>query len=222
MNVTNLLETVRKFNIDTRILSVGSSEEYGNITEKNLPFEEDSLLNPTNPHAVARVSQELLSKVYINGYGLDIVLTRSFNHTGPAQKEFFVIPSFAKQLVKLKKGNCLDRKLITGDVSIIRDFTDVRDVVIAYHLLLHSGKKGEIYNVCSGKGVSLREVISIMTDILDIKIDITVDKHLIRPGENKIIIGCNEKIKGSLGWEPQYTLKQSLCDILNYWDSILL
>jgi len=217
----NILEAIRKLNLDTRILSVGSSEEYGNIREENLPLREDTPLNPTSPYAVARVSQELLSNIYLRGYGLDIVLTRSFNHIGPMQKDIFVIASFAKQLMMIKKSNYSYGNLITGDVSIIRDFNDVRDVVSAYYLLLHSGKKGEIYNVCSGKGISLREVISIMADILNIKISITVDETLIRPDENKIIIGCNEKIKQSLGWNPEYTLKESLCDTLNYWDSIL-
>lgn len=217
----NILEAIRKLNLDTRLLSVGSSEEYGNIREENLPLREDTPLNPTSPYAVARVSQELLSKVYINGYGLDIVLTRSFNHIGPMQKDIFVVASFAKQLIMIKKTNRLDGKLITGNVSIIRDFSDVRDVVVAYYLLLHSGKKGEVYNVCSGKGISLREVISIMADVLNIKISITVNETLIRPEENIKIIGCNEKIRRSLGWKPQYTIKQSLCDTLNYWDSIL-
>lgn len=217
----NILETIRKLNLETRILSVGSSEEYGNIREENLPLTEDSPLNPTSPYAVARVSQELLSKVYVQGYGLDIVLTRSFNHIGPMQKDIFVIASFAKQLMMIKKSNQLNGNLITGDLSIIRDFSDVRDVVFAYYLLLHNAYKGEIYNVCSGTGISLREVISIMADIVNIKISITVDETLIRPDENKKIIGCNKKIKQSLGWNPKYELKQSLYDTLNYWDRIL-
>lgn len=217
----NILECIRKLNLNTRILSVGSSEEYGNIREENLPLREDSPLNPTSPYAAARVSQEILSKVYVNGYGLDIVLTRSFNHIGPLQKDIFVIASFAKQLMMIKKLNRSDGNLITGDVSVIRDFSDVRDVVFAYYMLLHNGKVGEVYNVCSGKGISLREVISMMADILNIIINITVNDALIRPNENKRIIGCNEKIRQSLGWNPQYTLKDSLCDTLNYWDSIL-
>lgn len=217
----NILEAIRKLNFDTRILSVGSSEEYGNIREEYLPLREDTPLNPTSPYAVARLSQELLSKVYVRGYGLDIVLTRSFNHIGPMQKDVFVIASFAKQLAMVKKSKRSDGNLITGDVSVIRDFCDVRDVALAYYLLLHKGKKGETYNVCSGIGISLREVISIMADILNIKINVTVDETLIRPDENRKIIGCNEKIMLSLGWNPQHTLKQSLCDTLNYWDHIL-
>lgn len=215
----NILEASRKLKIDTRILSIGSSEEYGNIRESDLPLGEDHPLHPLSPYAVARVSQELLSKVYVESYGLDIVLTRSFNHIGPYQKDIFVIASFAKQLAKIKKGNSLDGNLVAGDVSIIRDFLDVRDVVAAYYSLMHNGKKGEVYNVCSGKGVSLKEVALIMADILKVKINIIIDERLIRPNDIKKIIGSNTKIKQSLGWKPKLSLKQSLHDILNYWDS---
>lgn len=217
----NILEAIKKHNIETRVLSVGSSEEYGKIEKKFLPLKEATPLNPASPYAVARVAQEMLAKVYVNGYGMDIILTRSFNHFGPEQKDTFVVASFAKQLMMLKKNSASNGNLITGDISIVRDFTDVRDIVHAYYLLLQKGKKGEVYNVCSGKGVSLNEIISIMAEILDINIEISIDESLIRPGEIKEIIGSNEKIKKSLKWDTKYTLKQSLNDTLNYWDRLL-
>jgi len=217
----NILEAVRKYSSKTRVLSIGSSDEYGNIRGENIRLEESHPLNPISPYAVARVSQELLSKIYVNSYGLDIVLTRSFNHIGPSQTDVFVISAFARQLIKMKKMNCLNGKLVTGDVSIIRDFIDVRDVVSAYYLLLHSGEKGETYNVCSGQGMSLREIISIMADVLNMKVTITIDEKLIRPNDIKKIVGHNEKIQQTLGWKPKFTLRQSLCDVLDYWDSIL-
>ena len=217
----NLLESVRILKLDTRILSVGSSEEYGNIKEENLPLREDTPFNPTSPYAVSRVAQELLSKVYEKGYGLDIVLTRSFNHIGPMQREIFVISSFAKQLIMIKKSGNGCGNLITGNTSIVRDFCDVRDVVRAYYLLMQNGKKGEIYNVCSGQGTSLREIILMMASILNIEITMSVDEKLIRPDENIIVIGCNEKISRDVGWSPQYTLRQSLCGVLDYWNTIL-
>jgi len=216
----NILEAIRKLNLDTRILSVGSSEEYGNIDGTYLPLREDTPLNPTSPYAVARVSQELLSKVYVKGYGLDIVLTRSFNHIGPMQKDIFVVSSFAKQLIYIKKSNNQQGTLIAGDTSIIRDFCDVRDVVRAYHLLLHNGIRGEVYNVCSGVGTSLRDIIAHMADIISVKVHVKVDESLRRPDENMIIIGCNEKISRAVDWTPQYTLMQSLHEVLDYWDKI--
>jgi GDP-4-dehydro-6-deoxy-D-mannose reductase len=209
MNIyLNLLESVRKLILPVRILSIGSSEEYGNVDEKSLPFTEAHIPKPLNPYAVARVSQEMISKVYVDGYGLDIVMTRSFNNIGPYQKEIFVISSFAKQLAEIKKKGNRSSELITGDTSIVRDFTDVRDVVVAYDLLLKKGKTGEIYNVCSGKGTSLNDIIDIM---------IRVNEKLMRPNDNKIIIGSNKKIKRETGWHNVIPLEKSLSDIIDYW-----
>jgi GDP-4-dehydro-6-deoxy-D-mannose reductase len=215
----NFIDAIRKLNIDLRILSIGSSEEYGDINEEDLPLKEDHRINPLSPYAVARISQELLSMVYINGYGMDIVLTRSFNHIGPMQKDVFVVSSLAKQLVEIKKTGQNRGSIIIGDVSIVRDFTDVRDVVRAYHLLLKDGKKGHIYNVCSGIGLSIKDIIDIMAKQLNIEVDIKIDKRLIRPADNKIIIGSNEKIKRELGWKNNIPLEQSLKDIISYWEA---
>lgn len=213
----NLLEAVRKLNQSTRILSVGSSEEYGNVEEKFLPLRESETPQPVSPYGVARLSQELMSKVYVDGYGLDIVMTRSFNHIGPLQRDIFVVPSFARQIVDIKKSAKQSGELVAGDTSIVRDFTDVRDVVSAYYQLLNKGRAREIYNVCSGIGVSLDEIIRIMGNILNIDVTIKVDRNLVRPSDNKIIIGSNEKIETELGWHPAITIEQSLNDIIDYW-----
>jgi GDP-4-dehydro-6-deoxy-D-mannose reductase len=212
----NLMEQVRKLNAKCRILSVGSSEEYGNVSADEMPLSESHSLRPVSPYAVARVSQEMLSKIYVDSFSMDIIMTRSFNHVGPGQKDIFVISSFAKQLVEIKTHD-IKRELRTGDTTIIRDFLDVRDVVKAYYQLFKKGEKGEIYNVCSGKGITLDKVISFMADILGMKIDVTINPELIRPNDNQIIIGNNEKIKLRTGWQPCIKLEQSLTDIINYW-----
>lgn len=213
----NLLEKVRNLNLDCRILSIGSSEEYGNVKAGDMPLKEEHPLDPISPYAVARVSQELLSKIYVDGYGMDIIMTRSFNHIGPGQKDIFVVSSFAKQLVSLHKTG-LKAKLITGDTSIIRDFVDVRDVVKAYYLLLKKGKKGEVYNICSGDGISLAEVIKRMGLILGIEVENQIDEKLVRPNDNRVIIGSNNKIKKEVGWAPSITLHESLKEIIEYWE----
>jgi GDP-4-dehydro-6-deoxy-D-mannose reductase len=213
----NLLEAVRSVNSGIRILSVGSSEEYGNLEGDKKYFREDDQLHPVSPYAVARVSQEMLSSIYAGGYGLDIVMTRSFNHIGPGQKEIFVIASFAKRLVEMKKTGTKLPRLVTGDISLIRDFVDVRDVVRAYDGLLKKGIKGEIYNICSGIGYPLKELVDIMASILDFKVITETDKNLIRPNDNKCIIGSNEKIRRDIGWEPEIQVRQSLKDIIEYW-----
>lgn len=210
----NLLQSVYDLGLSCRILSIGSSEEYGNVTAEDLPLKEDHTLNPVSPYAVARVSQELLSRVYSNGYHLDIVMTRSFNHIGPHQKDTFAIPAFANQLLEMKRQG-LDRgDVVAGDVDIVRDFVDVRDVVAAYYALLERGLKGEVYNVCSGKGVALKTVIEMMGAALNMTVNIKKNQNLTRPRDNQIIIGSNQKIATQLGWKPRLSLEQSLADIL--------
>lgn len=213
----NLIETIRLADINCRILSIGSSEEYGNAADGSLHLTEEHVLNPISPYAVARVSQEMLSKVYTDSYGMDIIMTRSFNHIGTHQKDIFVIPSFAKKMIALKESNSTAKELITGDTTIIRDFVDVRAVVEAYYLLFKKGKKGEIYNICNGKGTSLNEVIQKMAKILNIEVTHKTDPSLVRPNDNKVIIGANEKIKRDTGWENKYSLEESLKDILEYY-----
>lgn len=213
----NLIDAVRELGQKCRVLSVGSSEEYGNVTADHLPLKEDMHLTPVSPYAVARLSQEWLSRVYVDGFGLDIVMTRSFNHIGPGQREIFVISSFAKQLVEIKNKGVPGGKLITGDLSIVRDFLDVRDVVKAYDLLFEKGEKGAVYNICSGSGISLKEIIDLMCEILDVKIDQETDPGLIRPNDNRIIVGSNEKLKKATGWGQGIPLRKSLEDIIRYW-----
>jgi len=213
----NILESIRLHNIKVRILSVGSSEEYGNVEEKTIPLSEDHTLKPVSPYAVARVSQEMLSKVYVDGYGFDIVITRSFNHIGPGQPDIFVIPSFAKQLVEGWKNNQKKITLTTGDLSIIRDFLDVRDVVKAYFMLLTKGRSGEVYNVCSGRGISLIEILKKMADVLKVECEPVTDVRLVRPKENMVITGSNKKIMKETGWSPEIRLETAIEDILSDW-----
>jgi GDP-4-dehydro-6-deoxy-D-mannose reductase len=213
----NLVDQLRLLDINCRILSIGSSEEYGNVDTSMLPLSEESMLRPISPYAIARVSQEMISQIYANGYGMDIVMTRSFNHIGPGQKDIFVIPSFARQLVSISRQPSGNHKVITGDLSITRDFVDVRDVVRAYFMLLISGKKGEIYNICSGNGISLKQIMDKMCGILEIDVEMEQDPTLIRPNDNKIIIGSPGKIHDAIGWETSISIDESLGDIIQWW-----
>jgi GDP-4-dehydro-6-deoxy-D-mannose reductase len=217
----NLAEIIRNNHIKCRLLSVGSSEEYGNVTSDCIPLKETEKLKPVSPYAIARVSQEMLSQCYVSSFGLDIILTRSFNHIGPGQRDIFVVPSFAKQMLEKIKSGQTDITLSTGDVSIIRDFLDVRDVVKAYHLLLEKGISGEIYNVCSGTGRTIEEIIVMFSNLLGIKVTIEIDKSRIRPGDNKIIIGDSSKLKEQIGWKPEIPFIDSLREIIAYWKNEL-
>jgi GDP-4-dehydro-6-deoxy-D-mannose reductase len=215
----NLVEGVRNLKFSCRILSIGSSEEYGVVDPKYIPIKEETPFHPVSPYAVARVSQELLSKIYSDGYGMDIVMTRSFNHIGPGQKENFVISSFARQIIAIKHKQQSTIKV--GNVEVVRDFLDVRDVVKAYMLLLDKGKSGQVYNICSGKGYSLKDILTKMMSIAGVDQRYEVSEELIRPADNPVIIGSNEKINKECAWQPGISIEKSLEDVLNYWEAKL-
>lgn len=207
----NILESVRILDLDCKILSIGSSEVYGIIDNKDkLPLTEESPLNPISPYGVSRASQEMLSNVYAEGYGLDIFLTRSFNHVGPNQSESFFIPTIASQLSKIKEQGVIR----TGDLSVIRDYVDVRDVVRAYWMILKDGQSGTVYNICSGKGRKLQEIVETMIDISGNQIEILTEPSRIRPVDSPIIVGSYKKIYAELGWEPRIDFQTSLEDVI--------
>lgn len=210
----NLVEAVRLTQCACTILSVGSSEEYGPRTPEEMPLKESLFPSPTNPYAVARVSQELLSRVYAESYGLSIICTRSFNHVGPDQPAHFVASSFCKQAVEVSLGR--REKIIVGNLEIVRDFIDVRDVVQAYVLLLASGRSGALYNVCSGHGTRLGRLVEMICGLAGVEGRWEVNPDLVRPADNAIIIGDNARLC-ALGFKPKYSLAHSLSDQLDAW-----
>lgn len=215
----NLVEAVRAECPSARLLSVGSSEEYGNYPPEAMPLREEYELRPCSPYAVARVAQEMLSKLYAESYGLNIMMTRSFNHIGPRQKDVFVVPSFVKQLVEIKK-NGGSGVMRVGNIDIVRDFLDVRDVVDAYYRIITRGAPGEVYNVCSGKGIRLDEIIFTTADILGIKPNIEVDPALMRPADNTVIIGDCCHLQSYLGWKRIFSFDQTLHDMIRHFEEL--
>lgn len=211
MAFLNLADAVRANNLKTRILSVGSSEEYGIY---DMPIKEDFVLHPKSPYSVARLSQEYLSKLYVDRFGMDIVMTRSFNHIGPRQSPQFVIPSFVQQLVNIADGKS-ENKMMVGNIDVVRDFTDVRDVVDAYYRIIKNAPNRQVYNVCSGRGVKLRDIIDIAAQQLNIRPNIIIDKSRLRSNEIMQVIGDNRKLR-ELGWEPKYDLAKTISDIISY------
>jgi GDP-4-dehydro-6-deoxy-D-mannose reductase len=211
----NLLEITHRLKIPCRILSVGSSEEYGIVRTGDLPLTEDLPLNPVSPYAVARVAQEQLSHIYAKGFGMDIVCTRSFNHIGPGQADKFVVSSIGRQFAETKKSR--RDKLHIGNTAIIRDFLDVRDVVRAYYLLIKKGRSGETYNICSGQGISVAQLIDLYAELSGISPQVETRPELLRPVENPVVTGSYEKLAAHTGWKPEITLLHSLRDIYAYW-----
>lgn len=212
----NLMEALRQNgNTRCRVLSIGSSEEYGNVSEEKLPLKEDMELLPVNPYAAARVSQEIMANVLVKGYGMQIIQTRSFNHIGQYQDERFVIPSFIRRILDVAKTGAECGVIETGDVSIVRDFLDVKDVVRAYYLLLMEGISGEIYNICSGKGISLETVIHMIAEQVGVEISPKINMNFVRPDDSKKIIGSYEKIYDAFGWRPEIPIHQTLHEMID-------
>jgi GDP-4-dehydro-6-deoxy-D-mannose reductase len=214
----NLLEAVRKVDQKTRIISIGSSEEYGIVKDSDIPINEDCRTNPISPYAVARQAQSSLSAVYVKGFGLDIVSTRSFNHFGSDQTDRFVIPAFIKKVLN-QKYNLSDQKIRVGDLSIVRDFLHVEDVVDAYISLLAKGKSGEIYNVCYGEGFSLKYILDYIYEVAEVNSNYVISDELIRPNDNPVIIGNNQKILNTTGWKPNREFKSELCYMVKELES---
>lgn len=210
----NMTGVLKELELPCRVLSIGSSEEYGNVMAEHLPLRESMQLQPVSPYAVARVSQEMLSKVFVDSYHLDIILTRSFNHIGPWQDERFVVPSFIRRILNIKDEGLSEGTIETGDTTIVRDFVDVRDVVNAYYMLLMDGTPGEIYNICSGTGIALADIINQVADIVGIKVHTKVNPEYVRPNDNRVVIGSHDKITTELGWQPVIAWDQTLGDMV--------
>jgi GDP-4-dehydro-6-deoxy-D-mannose reductase len=216
----NIVDTVRLNDLSSKILAIGSSEVYGIVEKKDLPLTEEKHVNPANPYAVARVAQEYLARIYAEGYGLDICSTRSFNHCGPGQNDRFVVSSIVKQFILVAQGK-QDAEIRIGDGSMVRDFLDVRDVVLAYHLLLKKGKQGEVYNICSGHGYAIRDIVTMLSEMYGIPVRILENRSQIRPMDNPRVIGSYQKIQHDLGWQPTIKFEDSLQSMYKYWDKKL-
>jgi len=213
----NIIDTVRLNDNAARILSIGSSEQYGIVSENDLPISEERPQCPENPYAVARVAQEQLARIYAKGYNLDICCTRSFNHCGPGQTDRFVVSAIVKQFVQVAHG--LQKPVINiGNGAIVRDFVDVHDVIEAYYLLLTKGKKGEVYNICSGQGRAIKDIVTLLSEMFSIRVKMHQEQFQIRPIDNPRIIGSYKKIYQDMGWEPTIPFEQSLQSIYKYWD----
>ncbi|MBP3297534.1 MAG: GDP-mannose 4,6-dehydratase [Lachnospiraceae bacterium] len=212
----NLISAVKNAAPGCRILSVGSSEEYGNVAREFLPIRENHPLHPLSPYAVARVSQEQLSRVYADAFGMQIIMTRSFNHIGPRQDERFVIPSFVKRILDIQKSGATEGEIETGDLEIIRDFVDVRDVVDAYYKLLMSGTVGEVYNICSGKGIKLSQVVDMIAEEVGVSVKTKTNPQFVRPNDNKEIVGTPYKLETELGWKRKWKFRDTIKSMIEH------
>ncbi len=181
-----------------------------------LPIKETNPLRPLSPYAVSKVAQDLLGYQYWMSWKVDVVRTRGFNHEGPRRPNVFVASDFAWQISEVEKGR-RDPILYVGNLDARRDFTDVRDMVMGYWLALEKGEPGEVYNLCSGKSYSIRQVLDLLLGMTECKIDLRPDPRRLRPSDVPVLQGDNAKFRAVTGWEPRIPFEQTLRDSLEYW-----
>ncbi len=211
----NLLEAVRNYASTARVIAICSANQYGAVQDATKPIDESTPLRPLNPYAVSKVVQEMLALEYFLAYHLDIVILRPFNHTGPGQTIDFVIPALAKQFVDIEHGAVPE--IILGNLNTTRDFTDVSDMVKAYVLASEKCLSGEIYNLGSGQGYTIAQIVEIFQKITGQKVQLKEDPALVRESDVPILIANSAKFRQATGWEPKVSLETTISAILDYW-----
>ena len=210
----NLLEGLFVAKSKARILIIGSADEYGRVSPKDLPINENTPLSPTSPYAVSKVAQDLLGLQYFVNHKLNTVRVRPFNHIGPRQSRLFAVSSFAHQIAVCEKRGGGTIKV--GNLDTSRDFTDVRDMVRAYILALDKGTFGDVYNLGTGKAIKISDILKMMVSLGRVKIKIEVDRSRIHSHEIKTIYCDSSKFRSKTGWVPKIPLETTLSDTIEY------
>lgn len=216
-----ILEAIKNNNLTgTRILIVGTSEEYGKVRPEDLPIKETAPLGPVSPYAVSKIAQDYLGLQYYLAHKMEIIRVRPFNHIGPGQEAKFALPSWCKQIAEIEK-NKMEPIMKVGNLEAKRDFTDVRDIVKAHILALEKGQAGDVYNLGTGKSYAMKEVLDMLLSLSTVKISIEQDPALMRPADVPDLVCDSEKFRNLTGWKPEISLQETLKDILDYWRSIV-
>ena len=210
----NVLQAATDVGVD-RVLAVSSADVYGAVSEAELPLTEDSALRPASPYAASKVAADFLALQAWLGRRLPVLRVRAFNHLGPGQTDKFVAPALASRIARneVEGGDVIT----IGNLSARRDFTDVRDVVRAYRLLVEHGEPGEVYNVCSGHDVAVQELADALLAMARRPMRFEPDPELLRPVDVPVLRGDHARLTKATGWEPQIPLTQTLTDLLDDW-----
>jgi GDP-4-dehydro-6-deoxy-D-mannose reductase len=213
LGTLHLLEAIRRAGDHPLVIVAGSSAECGATSQRQIPITEDKPPCPASPYGVSKVAAGLLARLYWRAYGMKVVQVRPFFVIGP-RKVGDVCSDFARGVVAVENGH--SERLTVGNLAPIRDFLDVRDAVRAFWLLAESGSPGEVYNVCSGVGHTVREVLDIIVSLARRPVPVEEDPQRMRPADEPCIVGDNRKLR-ALGWAPELPLERTLADMLDYW-----
>ncbi len=212
----HLFEAVRKTGLPVAIQIACSSEEYGKVLPNEVPIKETNPLRPLSPYAVSKLAMDYLGYQYVESYGMRIIRTRGFNHTGPRRGDVFAESSFAKQIAEIEKGK-REPVVLVGNLEAKRDFTDVRDMVRAYYLAVEKCDSGEVYNIATGSAWKIRDVLDLLISMSKVKVEVRPDPSRMRPSDVEILIGDNSKFVAKTGWKPEISFERTMEDLLNYW-----
>ena len=211
-----LLQVLSEAGFKGRLLYVSSADVYGAVPEAELPVTEERAPAPRNPYASSKVAAEVLCRQWAITRPLDVVIARPFNHTGAGQRADFVLPSFARELARIRRRGG-PAQLQAGDIDVTRDFLDVRDVVAAYLALLESGRTGEIYNVCSGREVLLKDALALLMQAAGVEAEVVTDASRLRPAEQRRMCGSHQKLTDTTGWQPRVAWRDTLAALVDHW-----
>lgn len=212
----NVLDAVRETCPNARVLLIGSGEEYGHVKSEEMPIVEENAVRPGNIYAATKVCQNLLGAIYAEAYNMDVMMVRAFNHIGPNQIPQFVVADFCKQVADIEAGR-QEPVMKVGNLSARRDFTDVRDVVRAYGMIIEKGTAGETYNVGSGHAIAIQEILDKILEESTAEISVEKDPSKFRPVDVPVIEANTNKLREATGWEPQIPLTQTIKETVNYW-----
>ena len=212
----NMLDAVRELDYKPRVLLIGSGEEYGHIRQEECPIIEDTVLRPGNIYAATKSCQNMLGSIYAAAYHMDVMMVRAFNHIGPNQTPMFVVADFCQQAAEIEAGK-REAVMRVGNLSAKRDFTDVRDVIRAYALIMEHGKAGETYNVGSGHAVSIQQILDTIISLSKADIKVEVDPEKLRPVDVPIIEADIRKLVECTGWKREIPLERTIEETLDYW-----
>jgi len=214
----NLLNSIRTKSNRPRLLAIGSADEYGTVAVTDLPVSEDAPESPNSPYALSKLIQSQCCRMFASHFGVDVVIARSFNHTGPGQRDTFVLPSFARQVVEVKRGH-REPVMLVGNLDARREFLDIDDVCAAYVALLQSGRTGETYNICSGTSHRVGDLLDRLCELAGVEVEVKVDPDLLRPVDMPDMRGDNAKLTNGTTWKPRVRIDETLQSLLDYWQT---
>ena len=217
IGTVHLFEALKKSQMTDTVIQIAcSSEEYGKVKKDELPIKETNPLRPLSPYAVSKIAMDYLGYQYYESYGIKVIRTRGFNHTGPRRGDVFAESTFAKQIAEIEKG--IKNPIVeVGNLDAVRDYTDVRDMVRAYYIAVQKCKPGKEYNIATGRGWKIQQVLDILLSMSKVRIKVVKDESRMRPSDVEVLIGDATIFRKETGWKPEIPFEKTLKDLLNYW-----